>query len=80
MIEYEPKARRKEPSGRAKIWPPLTAALICTGLIAAAVATAVNARANGDLMLMAVPILGATFLSIPAMDAWWSVLKILREK
>jgi hypothetical protein len=80
MIEYEPKARRKAQAGRSQIWPPLIAALICTGLIAAAIMTAVNARANGDLMLMAVPILGATFLSIPAMDAWWSVLKILREK
>jgi hypothetical protein len=58
--------------------PALAVAIICTALIAEAVATAVHGRANGDLMVIVCPILGATFLSIPAVRAWWFVISNIR--
>jgi len=64
----------------AQILPALTAAVVCTGLIAEAVVTVYHGRANGDLMVIVCPILGATFLSIPAVRAWWMVLSAIRGK
>ena len=62
----------------AKLPAALAAALVCTGLIAEAIVTAVNARANGDLMVDAAPILGAVFLAVPTGQAWWFVVRNLR--
>ena len=44
---------------------------MCTVLIAEAIVTVIHGRENGDLMVIVCPILGATFLSIPAVRAWW---------
>jgi formate/nitrite transporter FocA (FNT family) len=63
-----------------KILPALVAAIVCTILIAEAVVTAYYGRANGDLMVIVCPILGATFLSIPAARAWWMVFSTIRGK
>lgn len=60
--------------------PPLLAALACTGLIVEAIYTAMRSRANGDLMLLFLPILGAVFFSIPAFQAWYACLRILRGR
>jgi hypothetical protein len=64
----------------AQILPALAAAIVCTVLIAEAVVTAYHGRANGDLMVIVCPILGATFLSIPAVRAWWMVFSAIRGK
>jgi hypothetical protein len=58
---------------------PLLAAIICTILIAEAIHTALNSRANGDVMEIACPLLGAIFLSIPAAQAWWATIKMIRK-
>jgi hypothetical protein len=63
----------------AELLPPLVVALLCTGLIVEAIYTVMGGRANGDLMLLFVPILGAIFLSIPAMQAWWACFRFLRR-
>jgi hypothetical protein len=63
-----------------KFLPPLFAALVCTGLIIEAIVTVMGSRANGDLMLLFVPLLGATFLSIPAGQAWWACFKMVRDQ
>jgi hypothetical protein len=60
--------------------PPLFVALLCTGLIIEAIYTVMGGRANGDLMLLFVPILGAIFLCIPALQAWWACIKIVRGR
>jgi hypothetical protein len=60
--------------------PPLVAALVCTGLILEAIFTVLRSRANGDLMLMFVPMLGATFLSIPGVQAWIAFVNMIRGK
>jgi hypothetical protein len=75
VLNYSP-AR----AGRSSIWPPLFAAVFCTGLIVEAIFTAARSRANGDMMLLFVPLLGAAFLSIWALQAWWACLKILRSR
>lgn len=64
----------------ASLLPPLAVALLCTGLIVEAIYTVMGGRANGDLMLLFVPLLGAIFLSIPALQAWWACIKIVRGK
>jgi hypothetical protein len=64
----------------ASLLPPLFVALLCTGLIVEAIYTVIGGQANGDLMLLFVPILGAIFLSIPAMQAWWACFKIVRGR
>jgi hypothetical protein len=81
------KEAGKSERGKAperKFWvellPPLVVALLCTGLIVEAIYTVMGGRANGDLMLLFVPILGAIFLSIPAMQAWWACIKIVRGR
>ena len=58
----------------------MIAAIFCTGLIIEAIFTAARSRANGDMMLLFVPLLGAAFLSIWALQAWWACVKILRGK
>jgi len=57
--------------------PALAAAIVCTLLIAEAILTVIHGRANGDLMVMVIPILGAIFLSIPMGWAWGSVIQRL---
>jgi len=64
----------------ASLLPPLAVAIVCTGLIVEAIYTVMGGRANGDLMLLFVPLLGAIFLSIPAMQAWWACFKIVRGR
>jgi hypothetical protein len=61
-----------------RIIPPLAVAIGCTVLIAEAIVTVVHGRQNGDLMVIVCPILGATFLSIPTVRAWWSVVSAFR--
>jgi hypothetical protein len=68
----------KKGSRLARILPPLAVAVGCTALIAEAIVTVVHGRENGDLMVIVCPILGATFLSIPAVRAWWIVLSAIR--
>jgi hypothetical protein len=68
------------PSRLMKVLPSLLVALVCTGLIAEAVVTALHGRQNGDLMVIVCPILGAVFISIPTVRAWWAVLRGLWEK
>jgi hypothetical protein len=60
--------------------PALAAAIVCTGLIAEAILTAVHGRSNGDLMVSVIPILGAVFLSIPTGQAWWGVIRSLKRR
>jgi hypothetical protein len=69
--------RRGSRSRLVRVLPPLAGALICSGLIVEAIVTAMGARANGDAMVMFCPILGAVFLTIPAGQAWWAVVKII---
>ncbi|HEX4056245.1 MAG TPA: hypothetical protein VHX86_18445 [Tepidisphaeraceae bacterium] len=74
------KIRETRHSGNSRLMrvlPSLVAAILCTGLIVEAIATAMNARANGDAMVIVCPILGAVFLTIPAGQAWWALLKAL---
>jgi hypothetical protein len=59
--------------------PALAAAMVCTVLIAEAIFTAVHGGSNGDLMVNAIPILGAVFLSIPTGQAWWVVVRNLKK-
>jgi len=68
------------PARRDGILPALAVAIIATALIAEAVFTIINGRANGDMMIMVCPILGSLFLSIPAVRAWWVVLTFLRRR
>jgi hypothetical protein len=63
----------------AALLPPLLAALACTGLIIEAIVTVIGARDNGDLMVMICPILGALFFCIPAGQAWWACIKLIRR-
>jgi len=58
------------------IWPPLVAAVLCTALIVQAIRSILSGRANGDMMVMVCPALGAVFLSIPAMQAWIACIRI----
>jgi|HubBroStandDraft_2_1064218.scaffolds.fasta_scaffold1084216_1 hypothetical protein len=74
----EPGASRKTGSGRARILPSLAVAIACTVLIAEAIVTVIHGRENGDLMVIVCPILGATFLSIPTVRAWWNVFSAIR--
>ena len=67
-------------SDRGRLWPPLIGAIFCTAMIIEAIVTLLGGLANGDLMVMICPLLGAVFLSIPATQAWWAVGKILRKK
>jgi hypothetical protein len=62
-----------------RLLPSLAVAVVCTGLIVEAIVTVFNGRANGDLLVMVCPILGATFLSIPTAQAWWTVIKRLHD-
>ncbi|MGA3067739.1 MAG: hypothetical protein ABSF29_12925 [Tepidisphaeraceae bacterium] len=84
-MEREKRAKPEENSPRrggmvASLLPPLAVALVCTGLIVEAIYTVMGGRANGDLMLLFVPLLGAIFLSIPALQAWWACIKIVRGR
>jgi hypothetical protein len=65
---------------RTSIWPSLTAAVFCTAMIIEAVFTLRGGLANGDMMVMVCPLLGAIFLGIPGSRAWWNVIRILRGK
>jgi hypothetical protein len=65
---------------QSRLVPALAAAVIATALIIEAILTILHGRANGDLMIMVCPILGSLFLSIPAIQAWWLVLTILRRR
>lgn len=70
----------KQPRVRlAVLLPPLLAALACTGLIIEAIVTVIGSRQNGDSMLMICPLLGALFFSIPAAQAWWACIKLIRR-
>ena len=62
--------------------PPilLLAALFCTILIGIAIWTVLGSRANGDLMLIYVPLLGAVFFCIPAVQAWVAFFQSVRRK
>jgi hypothetical protein len=71
-------ARAKSRVG--KLIPALAAAIVCTILILEALVAVINGRQNGDLMLIVCPILGATFFTIPAAQAWWMVIRILRGR
>jgi len=77
QLSYGAKASTH--SRAPKILPSLGVAVVCTALIAEAIVTAVHGRANGDLMVIVCPILGATFLSIPAVQAWWMVIRNLKK-
>jgi len=68
-------AQRSSRSRIARVLPPLLVAILCTILIAEAIAAVADGRRNGDLMVIVCPILGATFFSIPAAQAWWTVIK-----
>jgi hypothetical protein len=74
----------RHPRRRGGFWghflPPFFSALVCSGLIIEAIVTVMGGRANGDLMLLFVPLLGATFLSIPAGQTWWTCFKIIRDR
>jgi hypothetical protein len=59
--------------------PPLLAALACTGLIVEAIVTAIGSGQNGDSMIIICPLLGALFFSIPAAQAWWACIKLIRR-
>ncbi len=61
-----------------RLFAPLAAAILCTAMIIEAVITIAFSRGNGDVMVVVCPILGAVFLSIPACQAWWACIKILR--
>lgn len=63
----------------SELLPPLLAALACTGLIIEAIVTVIGSRDNGDLMIMICPLLGALFFSIPAAQAWWACIKLIRR-
>ena len=65
---------------KASLLAPLAAALFCTAMIVEAILTLMGGLANGDLMVMVCPILGAAFLSIPATQAWCAVLRNLRKR
>ena len=67
-------------AGLTEMVPALAAAIVCTGLIAEAILTAVHGRSNGDLMVSVIPILGAVFLSIPTGQAWWGVIRSLKRR
>jgi uncharacterized membrane protein YeaQ/YmgE (transglycosylase-associated protein family) len=69
--------RSRPESKSARILPALVGAIVCTALIAEAIVTALHGRQNGDLMVIVCPILGAIFLSIPAVRAWWFVISEL---
>jgi hypothetical protein len=60
-------------------WAPLIAAIFCTAMIVEAILTLMGGLANGDLMVMVCPLLGAIFLSVPATQAWWAVIRKLRQ-
>jgi hypothetical protein len=81
ILRRESQRPKQNPSRStaAALAPPLVAALLCTAMIIEAIATALTGRANGDLMVLVCPILGAIFLSIPAVQAWWACIKILRR-
>jgi hypothetical protein len=68
----------KSGSRLGQVLPSLVVAVGCTILIIEAIIAVVHGRENGDLMLVVCPILGATFLSIPTVRAWWAVLCWLR--
>jgi hypothetical protein len=80
MLGISRRSASRKDSALPGIWPPLFAAIFCTGLIVEAIFTAKRSRANGDMMLIFVPLLGAAFLAIPASQAWWMCVKILRGK
>jgi hypothetical protein len=63
----------------SRVLPALLGALVCTGLIVEAIITVAHGRENGDLMVIVCPILGATFISIPAARAWWTVFQNLKK-
>ena len=63
----------------SRVLPALLGALVCTGLIIEAIITVAHGRENGDLMVIVCPILGATFIAIPAARAWWAVFQNLRK-
>jgi hypothetical protein len=69
----------RPPVRLAVFLPPLLAALACTGLIIEAIVTVIGSRDNGDLMIMICPLLGALFFSIPAAQAWWACIKLIRR-
>ncbi len=71
-------ASDKKGSRLTRILPPLAVAIGCTILIAEAIVTIIHGRENGDLMVIVCPILGATFLSIPTVRAWWLVISAIR--
>jgi hypothetical protein len=73
----ETRAISVKSESRAKIWVALVVAIVTTGLIVEAVLTVLRGRANGDMMIAVCPALGAIFLSIPAMRAWWVVIREL---
>jgi hypothetical protein len=72
--------RPDDDSRLKRVLTPLAAAVICTVLIVEAIVTAMDARANGDVMVIVCPILGAVFLAIPAGQAWWAALNALRRR
>jgi hypothetical protein len=71
-------AAKSAPRGR--MWGAVVVAIVTTGLIVEAILTILRGRANGDMMIMVCPALGAIFLSIPAMRAWWVVAGELRQR
>jgi hypothetical protein len=73
-LDYAPPRRAASP------FPALFAALFCTGLIGFAIYTAFGSQANGDLMLIVIPVLGAIFFSIPAGRAWVAFVRSLKGK
>jgi hypothetical protein len=82
QVDYESRSRASGDRRKAgSIWPPLVAAIFCTALIAQAIQTILTGRANGDMMVMVCPVLGAIFLAIPAVQAWMACVKmVLRRK
>jgi len=60
-------------------WAPLIAAIFCTAMIVEAILTLMGGLANGDLMVMVCPLLGAIFLSVPATQAWWAFFRKMRQ-
>lgn len=66
------------PTRAGQLLPPLIAALLCTGLIVEGIAIALGARANGDILVIICPLLGIAFIAIPAAQAWWRCISILR--
>jgi hypothetical protein len=78
IAEETPQETQEIPAqseSHGRIWVAGVVAVVTTALIVEAVLTVLRGRANGDMMIAVCPALGAIFLSIPAVRAWWVVIR-----